>query len=150
MKTIIVLAASCILFGSCRHYVNNKFKIISFTINENKDSNFFIIKFNVDYYSDSTDMNYFSSSIQKGLTGTNDKILLLGNETISKDSTKCQYYNIYDFIKKFNAGEKEFIGQRLEFPIKICKPVDFSTITFFRLVLYDSIKNKRDTILYQM
>lgn len=118
--TQYLILSSLILLGCNKTYIENKYRIKSFSA-ESIDNQFTKIYFDLEYYTDSTYANKYSSAIEKGLDGSDMKILFFGSKNSSPDDTlnykKLTYHN---FIKKFNMLDKEMLGQKLEKGVDIC------------------------------
>jgi len=121
MKRLILLFFFSGLLNSC-YTINNdtRFKIESFSVlNYDTIENTIEIQFNVMYYQSDKDTGY--SSLEKGLKGSDDKVLYFG---IMDDSTsnyrRCKDLNFKEFIDGFNNEERNFRGQRFDSPYKFC------------------------------
>lgn len=100
---------------------NTRFKIESFrVINYDTIEGIMEIKFDVNYYSSGNkDEGY--GSLEKGLRGSDDKVLYFGviGDTIP-NYIRCKNLNFKEFINGINNKDREFIGQRFDFSYKFC------------------------------
>ena len=159
MKSLIFLLL-LLLLNSC-YTINNdtRFKIESFRVlNYNTTEGIIKIKFDVKYYPSDKDTGYLS--LEKGLKGSDDKVLFLG---IISDSIpinkKCKHVNYQDsidgyyilnfqeFIDGFNNKDRRFIGQRFDTPYKFCVPPQYiKANSEISLVLEHQDRKKIDTL----
>ena len=104
----LTLISISIILISCTktNYIKNKYRITgceSYRI----DSLNIYLKFDIVYYSDSTQNNLFPSSIEKGLDGSDDKILFLGFNNIESNEFR-------NLINKINLNERGYKGEKIE------------------------------------
>ncbi len=105
----LILISILYLFIKCSkdNYIKNKYRIVSVNLTV-IDSNKTFIKFGVEYYSDSTQKNMFSSSIEKGIDGSNEEILFLGK------NGEASPLEIQQLIENLNANRRGFRGEKVE------------------------------------
>jgi len=126
-------------------YLKNKIIIKSFTLEKTKS--FLTLKFNIDYYSDSTNANYYAESIEKGQDGIDGKVIFFGSlsEKFTYDES-CQYYKFKDITERINEQKYCFIGEKIErYYHKVCMPLNLNLIDS-NIVLIIQNNNSYDTI----
>jgi hypothetical protein len=107
------------LMGCETHFIKNHFVIKSFNvICDDSIKTAVILRFDLDYYSDSTFQNYYENSIQKGQDGSIHEILYLGysdfstmRDSISSDD-KIETFN--SFKRKYNEKQHMYTGEMLD------------------------------------
>ena len=139
--------------GCNEHYIENKYVISSFKVNQNKISlDTLEVVFDLQFYSDSTHENYFSSSIERGLDGSDiiirkfgvvdincDLTLPLKNNIPQSNLKSNIFESVSDFISKFNNKSRNTIGERLIRGIYIimnsdCTKVHNRSLTYFIII----------------
>jgi|SRR5690554_564248 len=115
LSSFIFVTTSCIATN-----YDTRFKIESFQIiNCDTIEGTIEIKFDVKYYQSDRDTGY--SSLEKGLKGSDDKILFFG--FVNQNGTflnYCKHLKFEEFINGFNNKDRAFIGQRFDFSYKFC------------------------------
>lgn len=111
---------SCITINHDTRYKIESFRVIHYDTTEGTVK----IKFDVRYHSSDKDSGY--QSLEKGLNGSDDKILYFGiiDDTIPI-YRRCKDLNFQEFIDGFNSKDREFIGQRFDFSYKFCVPPQY-------------------------
>lgn len=135
---LILINALNILYSCTEtHYIKNKYRITGCEAIR-IDSSKIHLKFDVVYYSDSSQNNLFPSSIEKGLDGSDNEILFLGYET-----PKFENKNFKELITNINLNKRGFKGEKLE------KGYLIDNINFLneRFILVIKKKYARDTII---
>ncbi|MCX6180591.1 MAG: hypothetical protein NT150_01510 [Bacteroidetes bacterium] len=96
--------------------------IQSFSIKEsNADTTLGELKFKVVYYSDSTERNIYSTSIEKGQKGSDQQIVFFGQSLDSTvKSADCAGITLGQFITSYNSKQKMYRGENLEKVNMIC------------------------------
>lgn len=121
MRSLVVLLIFLFTMISCMS-INHKtrFNIESFrVINYDTIEGIMEIKFDVNYYSSGNkDEGY--GSLEKGLIGSDDKVLYFGVIGDTIPNYRCKDLNFKEFIDGFNNKDRKFIGQRFDFPYKFC------------------------------
>ncbi len=112
---IILLLFSAFTFGCEDRFVQNHFTINSFTITcVDNVKKAVLVKFDITYYSDSTQKNYYANSMQKGLSGSDYEILFWGYKNSTKekvDSTNYETETFNSFKNRYNKMENMYIGE---------------------------------------
>src|SRR5690606_34868292 len=122
MKYLTMLFCLGTLLSSCitiNH--DTRFKIESFrVINYDTIVGTIKIDFDVSYHSSDKDTGY--QSLEKGLKGSDDKVLYFGiiGDTIIPIYKRCKNLNFQEFIDGFNNKDREYIGQRFDFSYIFC------------------------------
>lgn len=126
-------------------YYKNKIVIKSFTLK--KMDGFLEVKFDVDYFSDSTYSNYYAETIEKGLDGIDGKVVFFGDlQNKFFYNEYCQYLKFEDVAIKINNQENPLQGRDLgRLNHKICIPLNLNSIDS-NLVLIIENNNSYDTI----
>jgi len=148
LRIKVLLIFSTILVSCLElQYLKNKIIIKSFSIV--KKENFLELKFDVDYYSDSTIANYYAESIEKGKSGIDGEVIFFGSlnqEFTYSDS--CQYFKFKDIATMINETEDPFEGRDLErLYHKVCMPMNFDLVDSSIVLvikhddIYDTIYN---------
>jgi hypothetical protein len=135
-KIILYLILINIFFGcTSENYIKNKYKITGIKVDRIDSFNLFV-KFDVEYYSDSTQKNIFPSSIEKGLDGSNDKILSL-------KTTKGEISEISKLLENINSNKRGFRGEKIKKGYQINCEKKINEEDFFLII---QRKEKLDTL----
>ena len=144
----LILNSLILLFNSCgkSKFVENKFKVKTFSLEYRSDTTA-ELNFSVDYFSDSTVSNYYSSSIEKGQDGTDYVTLLFELDSTDNNSL---YVNELErklnvVTQRINNQEKLFSGEFITRPhnIELAQNLDLSKVY---LLLINDKNNKIDTL----
>lgn len=148
MKRLIWFLIPLVLASSCpKHYILNKFEIKGFEFQKGFGyPNVGIVKFHVNYYTDSTQAMYFDS-IEKGRDGSSQRIKYIGlRSPDTKYSQECNFTPADSFISRFNRNQKPYSGQSLQSDYTFCFSSRCDTNDIFILVLEDKNKGSIDTL----
>lgn len=136
---------------SCKpDYIQNKFKVKEIKVSPTENPRAVELKFAVEYYSDSTNSNYFSEGIEKGQDGSNFEIIEMGfkNKVGQHLKVECDEITIIDFINMFNSKQKMYRGEMIQKPKRIC--VDSNSVSnkeSFYILFKDTISNQTFTTI---
>jgi hypothetical protein len=129
-------------------YLENRFEIESFSLKPGEiQQEGAILNIKVRYLSDSTHkMGYFSAGIEKGQNGPNSQILFFGDPEDQKGPEDCGHMSLAEFSEKYNNRAKEFMGQKLHNPIRVCPLLLKNKNSKFVLVRKDMVSGRIDTL----
>jgi len=148
MKQLLSLFCILCLITSCKTaYIKNKFRLVSFSVLRRlPDKNAVEIKFNVEYYSDSTEANSWAGGIEKGQDGSEDEIIFFGIKGFDQKSGPCAYLTFDNFKNCYNSKAKECRGQSFDFNSTFCIPELWDKKNELIMVLKNKNNNKVDTL----
>ena len=140
---VFILLTGCIK----PDYVKNKFRIRSFSSKADSSKHIVAVRFDADYYSDSTYCNSpFWGKMENGQDGSEDTVVFFGLRGETSIVRPCGYLSFDSFKRGYNKKERAFTGQRYDFEMNFCHPLPHSKNRELLLVLYDKKKNTTDTL----
>ena len=152
-RLLPTIKLSCIAFAFCvisscieKEYLKNRFEIESFSISPGEiQQEGAMLNFKIRYFSDSTHVSsYFSAGIEKGQDGPYSQILFFGDQEDRRVKENCGHMSFAEFSEKYNSRAKDFMGQELDRPIRVCPQKNKNSK--FVLILKDTVTGRIDTL----